>query len=166
MLDTNVLLTHHADLSSHNWHADLELVLSQPLGLAVPLRVVRELDRFKMSSNNAVNRGTRNELRKDAGSALRFLEDAVDDPSDRNVIRPQTTGAGTISPELNLLLIADKVPGQPLADPDSEIVDRALSLQSFAREVHLLSYDAGIVFRARQAGLHAVKLVYPKFNDG
>ena len=53
----------------------------------------------------------------------------------------------------------------PINDPDAEIVDRALSLQPFARKVHLLSYDAGIIFRARQEGLHAVKLLYSNMND-
>lgn len=165
VLDTNVLLTHHAELASRDWHADLRLEFPAPLGLARPLRVVRELDRKKMANNNDVNRGTRNELRKDAGNALRFLEDAVADPSNRKTIRCQTAGGGVITPELNLLLIADRAPGVPMNDPDAEIVDRALSLQPFARKVHLLSYDAGIVFRARQEGLHAVKLLYSNVDD-
>lgn len=165
VLDTNVLLFSHTELGTRDWHADLCLVKSEPIGLGIPLRVVRELDRSKMANRNVINRGTKDELRKAAGKALRLLEDAFEDPSERKILRPQTSTPTAISPEINLLLIPDRVPGTPLEDADAEIVDRALSLIPFAESVHVLSYDAGMVFRARQVGLHAVKLNYPKTGE-
>jgi hypothetical protein len=160
VLDTNVMLTHHAGLANVPWHTffPTEFPEVTPLGIAIPIEVVRELDRLKMASNNNLNRGTKDELRKDAGSALRLIE-GIDDPSRPQLLRDWDLNNHSV-PAISLLLIADRVPGQPLADPDSEIVDRAASLLPFANGVFLVSYDAAIVFRARLAGVTAKKLTY------
>lgn len=128
-----------------------------PLGLAVPIQVIRELDRMKMANNNNRNRGTKDELRKDAGSALRVIEE-ISDPAVPHQLRDWNLDDP--SPAISLLLVADRIPGEPLFDPDSEIVDRAASLLPFANGVFLVSYDAAIVFRARLAGVKAAKLRY------
>jgi hypothetical protein len=159
VLDTNVMLSHHAGLVEVNWHSLLPDVLPlAPLGLALPIEVIRELDRWKLANNNTINRGTKDELRKDAGKALRLIEQ-IDDPSEAWILR-DTDAANQSLPSIRLLLVADRVPGQPLTDPDAEIVDRAASLLPFAESVHLVSYDAAIVFRARLAGVQATKLTY------
>lgn len=159
VLDTNVMLTHHADLAGVSWSSFFPgLPDTYPLGLALPVEVIRELDRAKMANNNTLNRGTKEELRKDARSALRLVE-RIEDPSQATVLREWDYGSQS-TPAVALLLIADRIPGQPLSDPDSEIVDRAASLLPFANGVYFVSYDAAIVFRARLAGLRAHKLTY------
>ena len=161
ILDTNVMLTHHHELDTKNWHADLQLPSAEPIGLAIPLQVIRELDRQKMSSNNAVTPGSKNDLRHHARQALKILERKIVDPSEVVQLRAQTSDRDGLVPEINLLLIADAFPGVPLSDPDAEIVDRGQSLLAFASAVYLASYDNAIVFRARQAGIQARKLTYP-----
>lgn len=162
VLDTNVLLSHSHELETLDWHSRLGgMFPDQALGLAIPNQVIRELDRQKMANNNTVNRGTKNELRTDAKAALKIIEDRVDDPGRRIVLRQHSFNGNNVVAEISLLLIADKYPGQPLLDPDSEIVDRAVSLLPFSAAVYLVSYDAAIVFRARQAGLKGVKWIYP-----
>jgi uncharacterized small protein (DUF1192 family) len=162
VLDTNVLLSHSHELDSLDWHSRLGGIFDDhALGLAIPNQVIRELDRSKMSNNNTVNRGTKNELRADAKAALKTIEDRVVDPGRRSVLRPRSFNGDDVVAEISLLLIADRYPGQPLQDPDSEIVDRAVSLLPFSSAVYLVSYDAAIVFRARQAGLKGVKWTYP-----
>jgi hypothetical protein len=150
VVDTNVILSHFGELGSLNWRSRLNLPRDAPVGLAIPNRVVRELDRLKMSSSNNVNQGTRNELRSDARQALRRIEEAIGDPD----------SAAPLGKDVYLLLVADRIPGEPLFDSDAEIVDRAASLIPFTKDVYLVSYDAGIIFRARQAGLKAIKWAY------
>lgn len=159
VLDTHVMIAHHSELATIDWHSFLdELPGMTPLGLALPIQVVRELDRMKMANNNNVNRATKEELRKDAGKALRLIEE-IDDPTVPYLLRDSDLGDQSV-PAISLLLVADRVPGQPIAEPDAEIVDRAASLLPFANGVFLLSYDAAIVFRARLAGVVARKLKY------
>lgn len=54
-----------------------------------------------------------------------------------------------------MTLIRQDLGHVPLAHTDSEIIDRSLSLQSFADEVHVITYDTGMILRANQAGLPA-----------
>jgi len=154
VLDTNVLLAHHATLSTTDWAKLLDLLPNTAIGLAIPLQVVRELDRQKNANHNNVNRATKEELRKDAASALRLIEQ-IEDPSKGWTLRWENEPA-----RLDLLLVGDRIPGEPLGAPDAEIVDRAASLLPFADQVHLVSYDVAIVFRARLAGVKATKLRY------
>lgn len=161
-VDTNVMLTHHEELSTFDWHARLDIRIGTPLILGVSLRVVQELDRQKMANNNNINRGTKNELRKDARAALRLIEDHIVDPDTRAVLRQFSCEQNQIASDLSLLLIADNPLRPPLADPDSDIVDRAASVRPFAEEVHFVSYDAAAVFKARQVGLKGKKLVYAR----
>ncbi|RPE76004.1 MULTISPECIES: PIN domain-containing protein [unclassified Frondihabitans] len=157
VLDTNVLLTHHSGLESFPWHKTLNTQAHRHLGLAVPLQVVRELDRHKMASNNNVNRGTRNELRHDAGAALRFIDEGIPEFDGKHWLRRWEVGGRT---DLSLMLIANRTPGFPIPDADTEIIERAVSLRPFATDVHFVSYDAAAVFQARQSGLKATKLTY------
>jgi hypothetical protein len=49
---------------------------------------------------------------------------------------------------------------------DDEIIDRALAIQPLAaRDITLLTYDTGQSTRARNAGLHAIKLPLSAEDD-
>lgn len=87
------------------WHSILEVPHHESLGLALPIQVIRELDRLKMANNN--NRGTKEELRKDAGAALKLIEDILDPEA---ALMLGTEGGSPNGPELRLLLMADGFP--------------------------------------------------------
>lgn len=56
------------------------------------------------------------------------------------------------------LLLVDDYEHIPLARPDAEIIDRALSLSAFVTQVSVITYDRGLFFEARRSQLHVVRL--------
>lgn len=59
-------------------------------------------------------------------------------------------------------LLFDPPNHQRLPDPDAEIVDRALAVQTLAgRPVTMVTYDVSMALRARYAGLKVVSRLTP-----
>jgi hypothetical protein len=164
VLDTNFYCVHPTELKE----TDLaRLTAAVTPGWAthvlVPMLVVDELDRLKKDS----------QARTRARTTLRMLNQVFarvsgDQPmgllrAAGDTARPdQTIGLGPITMEL----LFDPPGHMRLPDPDDEIVDRAVAVQSLAgRDVTMVTYDGGMSFRARYAGLKEMCLPYPEQDE-
>lgn len=147
VLDTNVLLDHHEELASFDWATKVELRSNVPIVLSIPLAVIDELDRLKRD----------NLTRTRARQALRTLDKHLEKPGEWFRLKQQGSEGSIIWSDLYLSIIVDEPGHVPLTHVDSEIVDRALTLEPFARDVFIATYDTGMALRARQANLKVCK---------
>lgn len=159
ILDTNILLEHHHELASYGWNVALNLVSDIPIILTVPVAVVDELDRLKRS--NTKGGGSEPAYRTKARLALRMLDEKFKNSNSRLLLRSEEiiTGTGHQS-SIHLAILMDEIGHVPIDHADAEIVDRALTLAPFVREVRVATYDTGMALRVRQAGLNVCKFVY------
>lgn len=155
VLDTNFLHSHHSHLPSYPWNQMLNIRPDRPVLLVVPIAVVDELDRQKMSNQKSADGSS--PLRTRARAALKSLDDLL--KVDTTVCLFEGTDLDGRS-SLHLRLLTNDLDHVALDDADSEIIDRALTLQPFATDIRLVTYDSGMAFRARHAGLKAIKLSY------
>lgn len=130
----------------------LGLSQDDELVIAVPMQVIDELDRNKVNRKDPPK--GQEPVRNQARKSLRFLEGRLDSGSKRVSLRDATDDL----PELHLSLISQPLDHVPLLDADLEIVDRALTIQPYAKDVRLITFDYGMMFRARQAGLTVTRL--------
>ncbi|MBU2667791.1 hypothetical protein KOI35_30195 [Actinoplanes bogorensis] len=157
VVDTNVFLHHpgwHKDpspqrvLGSIPWaldlkagHADIKLVL--------PEVVVRELDRHKESSNKVV--------RFRAQVTLAALARLLQDPFAPVVLRehgPQGAADDEPGGQVTLRVFYDDPAHRPVDDEDTEILQRALALQSLAsHDVVVFTTDVTMALNARRFGM-------------
>lgn len=150
VLDTNVLMHHFDALTTHDWHETINERHLTSLIVWIPIAVVDELDRLKRDNAPFRPGITR---RSAARQALRTLDDLFYEPR-RSVL--VTEG------RFRLQLLLDE-PGHVRATPmDAEIIDRALSLSAIAARTHLLTYDLGMSFKAKSAGLKVTLLQEPE----
>lgn len=114
--------------------------------VVIPIAVIDELDRLKRSGREEVRTRARTTLR----TLVQLLGSTPDTP---HPLRGGASGsAGSVSTTVEVLL--DPPSYQPLAHVDSEIVNRALDLQTFSgRSVQVITADTGLLFRAAAAGL-------------
>jgi PIN domain len=164
VLDTNFYCVHPTELKDTDL-ARLTTAITPgwAMHVLVPMLVVDELDRLKKDS----------QARTRARTTLRMLNQvfarvSADRPMDvlraaDDAPRPdQSIGLGPITMEL----LFDPPGHTRLPDPDDEIVDRAVAVQSLAgRDVTMVTYDGGMSFRARYAGLKEMCLPYPEQDE-
>jgi hypothetical protein len=163
MADTNVFLHSEVYFDQVPWGELLSARMDGVL-LVIPMVVVDELDRAKRTARAAkVSRTNNEDVRTRARLTLRRLDSRFADVRWVAPIQPDKfPEAGPVAAELLL----DEPGHVRLPDSDSELVDRASSLQDFlARPVHLLTFDTGMAFRARAAGLEVRKLEEPGNDD-
>lgn len=159
VLDTNVLLEHHHELVTVDWTSRAKVMTDVAISLLVPIVVLDELDRLKR--DNKSGRKGKPPIRTQARQALRTLENLLDRPGARTILRSARFDENSITSEL-FLSVMEEPPGHlPLAHVDSEIEDRALTLLPFAKKVCIATYDTGMAFRARQVNLEVCKFEYP-----
>ncbi len=154
--DTNVYLHHPKPFHEIDWARLLPGLDHTGVHLIVPLVVVDELDRHKQGqSGRLVVRGGDETVRTRARTTIRTLEDLFGDPN----------GIATVSPEpspVRAELLVDPPGHVRLPSADAEIVDTARAVQNrFGSPVTVVARDTGMVFRARAAGLAAVRLPDP-----
>lgn len=171
VLDTNTLTAYPDSLAELDWNTILDQRPPTPIVLALPLKVIDELDKLKLSNARPdSNAGDAKDnkprpLREKAQSALKWIESTLVDPSD--VVHLGTVNhAGDVQSPLRLALIRQDPRRIPLADADAEIMDRALSLVGYASTVRLVTFDTGMILRARAAGLEGVRPPAPKASRG
>jgi rRNA-processing protein FCF1 len=158
VLDTNVLLRHHHELRSFDWHGSLNLGPQVSVGLAVPIVVVNELDKNKLNHRKMRVRDEGVEVSSLARQALRTLDSLFESGQERvklDEVRPAENGTAA---DVWALLLLDDYDHIPLPRPDAEIIDRALSLSAFVPRVSVVTYDRGLFFEARRSQLNAVRL--------
>ncbi|MEW1819345.1 PIN domain-containing protein [Arthrobacter sp. NPDC080031] len=158
VLDTNVLLRHHDELHSFDWHGHLDLDPHVPVGLAVPIVVVNELDKNKLNHRKMRVRDEGVEVSSLARQALRSLDSLFEGGQERVKLARVQPGEKDAIADTWALLLIDDYDHVPLARPDAEIIDRALSLSAFVPHVSVITYDRGLFFEARRSQLHAVRL--------
>lgn len=134
VLDTNVLM-HAKPLHDIDW---LQRLDASAVRLAVPMRVVDELDERKY--------GRRDDLRKRARRRVQTLAAYIDQQEIRDCVRIEVVSRRQLDP--------GGVP-RPLVDPDVDILDTCEALQAYAapNSVSVVTGDNGMKLRARERGL-------------
>lgn len=139
--DTNVFLHALGDtIAATDWRG---LVPALPSGavvtVVIPIAVIDQLDRTK-----------HDRYRVKASKTLNELDGLL-----------SGTLTAQLSSDQNLTVLVSELEHVPLTDTDSEIIDRALTLQSRSSRVVLLTGDSAMTFRARQVSLTYEKLATP-----
>jgi len=153
MADTSVYIHHPDKLET----IDPGALLGDPHAdfvVLVPMVVVDELDRLKEVKDR--------QTRWRAGYTLAVLERLFERGISRTLLRKgETEPVAKVAPlgDVWIELLFEPPGHVRLPDSDDEIIDRALGAEPLAnRKVTLLTYDTGQSMRARNAGLHVVKL--------
>lgn len=154
--DTNVYLHHPEPFDRIDWSGVVPGLGHTGVHLLVPLVVVDELDRQKQGrSDRRVVRDKPETVRTRARTTIRTLEELFADPG----------AVATVSPEpspVRAELLVDPLGHVRLPSADAEIVDTARAAQDlYGSPVTVVARDTGMVFRARAAGLQAVRLADP-----
>jgi hypothetical protein len=165
VVDSSVFLSHPAwkqdddptaVIASIPWAGELG-ARSDDILLVLPEVVIREFDRLKESGNQ--------KTRHRALVTLAVVDKLLPDPYGTVMIRPAdddwegaaargTMPLGTV----RLRVFYDDPAHQPLLDPDAEIIDRTLAVQTLAdRPVQLVTMDTGMGLNARRSGLRVTK---------
>ncbi|UFS58710.1 PIN domain-containing protein [Subtercola endophyticus] len=158
VLDTNTLLRHSGDLASVPWHGAVDAFPHEGVALAIPIIVVEELDRLKNSNNAMYVNGDKLQARALARTALKMLDREFTGQSTFTTL--ETIGSGVESVNLYATLLIDESDHIRLHSADLEIIDRALELQAYAKNVALATYDQAMLFRARKSGLTAFSPIH------
>ncbi|MFI6240929.1 PIN domain-containing protein [Micromonospora sp. NPDC050795] len=165
VVDSSVFLSHPcwtrdddpaAVLASIPWADELG-ARAEDILLVLPEVVIRELDRIKESSNKT--------LRHRAQVTLAVIDRLLPDPSGTVMIRPEdgwdeATSRGQQMPRgaVHLRIFYDDPAHRPLSDPDAEIIDRAIAVQTLAgKPAQLMTMDTTMGLNARRAGLQVAK---------
>lgn len=146
--DTNVYL--HQDLYFHelNWRAVAET--SDEVRVLIPMAVMREIDKAKRApGNKTVSFKNREAIRDRARLASKRIRTSFEHPENL----PELTTRVTME------LLMDPRGHRAIEDSDSEIIDRALALQTMAgRKVSIVTSDGNMQFGAHVASLGAILL--------
>lgn len=158
VLDTSALLTLGTALGTTNWHTMLDVRRDSGIYPLITMAAVDELDAKKRSRDQSGHGQT---VRAQARATLRALDEMFPTPDARpRFINHESIPSTGVFPRL----LTDELNHVRLPDMDSEIIDRGKSLEPFARVI-VVTYDLGMVFRARAAGVEAKQLVYPDETD-
>ncbi|HEX2894908.1 MAG TPA: PIN domain-containing protein [Marmoricola sp.] len=145
--DTNFYLKHAKILKNIDFHELLNT--SGTITVLFPLVVLNELDKAKR--RNDAGRGK-------AQMVLALLEANVKDGLSGVWAEAPRDSSRPTQGEVWFDVILDPPEHIPLASPDAEIIDRALTAQVLAgRPVTLLTHDTAQAFRARGAGVTDVR---------
>lgn len=165
VLDTNILMAHLDDLLTIKWwtHAN-SFRAFDPLRLVIPIAVVKELDKLKLSTGEMVIKGKRHSRRSLARAALKQLDEwFIGNRTFTWNMRDESSL--TTQGELSAGLLIDELSHVPLEQVDAEIIDQALRLRPYAASVSVATDDASLRFRARKEGLEAFTIDTPSGNE-
>lgn len=146
--DTNVYEHNEDYWDEIDWAA---LASANNARLLVPNAVVRELDKHKRSDrNNKVSDTNPESVRTRARVSTRRLREKFAAPDAvRSLVKPGATAE----------LLIDSPGHEPLADTDSEIIDRAQAVRWFTQQpVTLVTGDGNMQFAAAAAGLQVINV--------
>lgn len=143
-------------IASIPWAKDLGLGFEDVL-LVLPEVVIRELDRLKESGNQMI--------RWRASVTLAVIDRLLPDPYATVTVREKDSdwdGAAERDEmprgAVRLRVFYDDPAHRPLSDPDAEVIDRAVAVQTLAgRPVRLVTMDTGMGLNGRRAGLAVTK---------
>lgn len=146
--DTNIYLHQEERYQDLKWLAIANT--TDEIRLFLPMAVMREIDKAKRSPGNKMVSFTNDELVRDrARLTSRHIRQTLTDPEDS----PQ------LAPGITMELLMDPRGHRAIEDPDSEIIDRALLLQTLSgRQVSVVTSDGNMQFGAHVAGLGSILL--------
>ena len=150
VLDTNVMISFYDKLTRINWNAKLNARRHIPFILAVPMKVVDELDNLK-------DRGV-GDVRTKARQAVLMLEETFAYGIRREMLADAGPAITTNRSSIHIKLIKDELVHVPRAIPDAEIIDRALSIAPYVQNTYVATNDTGMILRARTFGLNAFRI--------
>ncbi|MFC8409473.1 PIN domain-containing protein [Arthrobacter sp. NPDC057259] len=157
VLDTNVWLKHYNDPAGDvDWSQLLDERPDVPLVLTVPMKVIDELDNLKRNKTT-VPKGEVS-IRRRASLALKYLEAKAAMPGKRSTLQQGTMAGQLPTATIHLAVLEQPLHQPPIADADLEIIERAGAVAPYAERVRIVTADYGMVYRARQAGLDAVRV--------
>ncbi len=150
--DTNVFLHSDQYFDEIDWNG----VVGGPFGvhLIIPMLVIDELDRAKRTAGGTkVSDHSKELVRTRARVTIRRIDQRLRAGSIATLQPHALQGAGPVSAEVLL----DEPGHARLPHADDELVDQAVALRQLAgREVHIVTYDLGMKFRAEAAALQVV----------
>lgn len=146
--DTNIYLHQDDRYQDLDWRAIAKT--TDETRLFLPMAVMREIDKAKRSPGNKTVSFTNKELVRDRSRLTsRYIRQTFAHPEDC----PQ------VVPGVTMELMMDPRGHRAIEDPDSEIIDRALLLQTMSgRQVSIVTSDGNMQFGAHVAGLDAILL--------
>ncbi|MCP1415494.1 PIN domain-containing protein [Paenarthrobacter sp. A20] len=156
VLDTNVWLKYYQDPLQVDLNQVLDERASVPLVVAVPMKVVDELDGHKRNRANPPKGGL--PIRRRAALALKYLEAQATAPGQRKLLKEQVIANQSPSSNIYLTVLEQSLSQPSIQDADLEIIDRAAAIRPYAKHVKIVTTDYGMIYRARQAGLDAVRI--------
>ena len=146
--DTNIYL--HQDHHFHelNWR-DIAAT-SDEVRVLIPMAVMREIDKAKRAPGNKTVSFTNKEAIRDrARLASKRIRTSFENPE----------SIPELATRVSMELLMDPRGHIAIEDSDSEIIDRALALQTMAgRKVAIVTSDGNMQFGAHVAGLGAILL--------
>lgn len=149
--DTNVFLHENEIFDQIDWRQRLSIRPYTDIHLVIPILVIKELDHNKRASRgNPVSNTNSMEVRSSARMTLKQINAYFPKPTSVHMLEYGDSDHGSVS----MTLMMDGVHHTSLPDPDSEILDRALSLeQATERKVTIVTKDISMSLSARNAGL-------------
>lgn len=157
VLDTGAWLKYFDDPMKHDeWRELLDVRPDVPLVITVPIKVVDELDGNKRNRADAPKGGK--SIRFRAGLALKYLEFHAEVPGERVKLQEGSMGSPSATPTVYLAVLEQPLDHSPLPDGDLEIIERAGSVAPYTNDVRMITTDYGMVYRAKQAGIKAVRV--------
>lgn len=161
--DTNVFLHENDFFDEIDWRQKLDIRRYTNIHLVIPILVIGELDRKKrLSKGNPVSNTNSMEVRSRARLTLKKIDAFFPNPTWMRMLEQGNEHHGSIS----MTLLLDGLRHIRLPDPDSEILDRALSLeQATGKKVTIVTKDVSMSLSARSAGLQS-KLLSSEYEEG
>ena len=155
VLDTSVFIHHPEKIRDIPGAAEVGRP-AEPVHLLIPIAVIDELDDLKESRDRHV--------RWRAGHTTGVLSGLFRPEVDRQVeLTPSDGSRGFRAGPVTAEILFDPPGHDRLPITDDEIVARAVAVVPLAgRSMTVITYDSGMAFRARAAGLEAVRLEQPK----
>lgn len=146
--DTNVYLHQNNYFDEIDWQKVAKS--SEDVRIFIPIAVMREIDKGKRApGNKTVSFKNKEAARDRARLASKRIRMSFASPDSIQELAPGVT----------MELLMDPRGHRAIDDPDSEIIDRALALQTLAgRPVSIVTADGNMQFGAHVAGLGAILL--------
>lgn len=146
--DTNIYL--HQDTYFHELNWREIAATSDEVRVLIPMAVMREIDKAKRAPGNKTVSFTNKEAIRDrARLASKRIRTSFENPE----------SIPDLATRVTMELLMDPRGHRAIEDPDSEIIDRALALQTMAgRMVSIVTTDGNMQFGAHVAGLGAILL--------
>lgn len=166
--DTNIYLHNDKLFTGINW-SDILGADHDSVHLVIPSVVIDELDRAKIAGSGKVgsleklnqekmsvkNSENVDTVKKRAKITLREIERLFPTPAHMASVKPEHSELGSVF----VSLLLESVGHIRHPRPDSEILNRAIALQSFtSRKVVVVTYDTGMALRVRMANMNVINL--------